>query len=87
VGWRCYRPLDQGLKLLLNLCESGTELRLNSLELFLVQIISTSDFSSKLDEFLNQVEVVWVLAICRGVVRSHRFTLRYWLALEVLLPL
>jgi hypothetical protein len=52
-----------------------------------VQIISTSDFSSKLDEFLNQVEVVWVLAVYRGVVGSHRFTLRYWLAPEVLLPL
>jgi hypothetical protein len=87
VGWWCCRPLDQGLKLLLNLCESGTELRLNSLELFSVQIILTSDFSSKLDEFLNQVKVVWVLAVCQGVVGSHRFMLRYWLAPEVLLPL
>jgi hypothetical protein len=29
-----------------------------------MQIILMSDFSSKLNEFLNQVEVVWVLTVC-----------------------
>ena len=32
---------------------------------YIVQIISSSEFSSKLDEFLNQVEGVWILAVCR----------------------
>lgn len=54
---------------------------------YIVQIISSSDFSYKLDGLLNLVEGVWVLAVCRGVVGNHRFTLGYWLTLEVRFPL
>lgn len=56
----------------------------NLLKLFLVQFIASPDLSPEFNELLYECGGVEVLALRRGVVRSDRVTLGYWLVLGFL---
>ena len=86
-AWFGKGSLCQGLQLLLNLCEGGAKFFVDFLQFFLhflhllsMQIISPFDVSPKFHDLFYKIGGVRVVALSRRVVRSHRFTLGYWLA-------